>query len=55
VVSGHSHRPLIRTKDDVLYVNPGSIGPRRFKLPISFAIADFGSQPINIKFKELTE
>jgi putative phosphoesterase len=55
VVSGHSHRPLVRTKDDVLYVNPGSIGPRRFKLPISFAIADFGSQPINIKFKELTE
>jgi uncharacterized protein len=55
VVSGHSHRPLIRTKDDVLYVNPGSIGPRRFKLPISFAIADFGSQPINVKFKELTE
>src|SRR5438105_14237074 len=28
-VSGHSHRPLIRTKDEVLYVNPGSIWPRR--------------------------
>jgi uncharacterized protein len=35
VVSGHSHRPLIQERDDVLYVNPGSAGPRRFKLPIA--------------------
>jgi len=35
VVSGHSHKPLIETLDDVLYVNPGSAGPRRFTLPIS--------------------
>ena len=35
VVSGHSHRPLVREKDGVLYVNPGSAGPRRFSLPIS--------------------
>lgn len=35
VVSGHSHKPLITTRDGVLYVNPGSAGPRRFKLPIS--------------------
>ena len=35
VVSGHSHKPLIETRDDVLYVNPGSAGPRRFSLPIS--------------------
>jgi uncharacterized protein len=35
VVSGHSHRPLIEERDGVLYVNPGSCGPRRFKLPIS--------------------
>jgi uncharacterized protein len=37
VVSGHSHRPLIREHDGVLYVNPGSAGPRRFKLPIAVA------------------
>lgn len=37
VVSGHSHRPGIREQDGVLYVNPGSAGPRRFKLPISVA------------------
>jgi uncharacterized protein len=35
VVSGHSHKPLVRTRDGVVYVNPGSAGPRRFKLPIS--------------------
>ena len=35
VVHGHSHRPRIVTRDGVLYVNPGSAGPRRFKLPLS--------------------
>jgi putative phosphoesterase len=35
VVSGHSHQPLITTRDGVLYINPGSAGPRRFRLPIS--------------------
>jgi hypothetical protein len=37
VVSGHSHRPRIERRDSVLYVNPGSAGPRRFKLPIALA------------------
>jgi len=35
VVSGHSHRPSVVERDGVLYVNPGSSGPRRFKLPIT--------------------
>ena len=35
VVSGHSHRPKIEERGAVLYVNPGSCGPRRFTLPIS--------------------
>ena len=35
VVAGHSHKPSARVEDDVLYVNPGSAGPRRFTLPIS--------------------
>ncbi len=38
VISGHSHRPKIETKNGVLYLNPGSAGPRRFKLPIALAI-----------------
>ncbi|MGJ7502972.1 metallophosphoesterase family protein [Variovorax sp. ZT5P49] len=37
VVSGHSHKPKVEERDGVLYVNPGSAGPRRFKLPISVA------------------
>jgi uncharacterized protein len=38
VISGHSHRPKIETKNGVVYVNPGSAGPRRFKLPVAVAI-----------------
>jgi putative phosphoesterase len=32
---GHSHKPMIETRDGVLFVNPGSAGPRRFKLPVA--------------------
>jgi putative phosphoesterase len=35
IVSGHSHKPLVERRNGILYVNPGSCGPRRFKLPIS--------------------
>jgi putative phosphoesterase len=35
VISGHSHRPAIFERESVLYVNPGSAGPRRFRLPVS--------------------
>jgi uncharacterized protein len=35
IVSGHSHKPLIEERAGILYINPGSCGPRRFKLPIS--------------------
>ena len=37
VVSGHSHRPVVERRDGVLYVNPGSAGRRRFRLPIALA------------------
>ena len=37
VVSGHSHQPVVTERDGVLYVNPGSAGPRRFRLPITAA------------------
>jgi putative phosphoesterase len=40
VVSGHSHRPLSRREGGVLYVNPGSAGPRRFKLPASLGFLE---------------
>lgn len=35
VIAGHSHRPLKQRRDGVLYFNPGSAGPRRFRLPIA--------------------
>jgi putative phosphoesterase len=38
VVSGHSHKASIENKDGVLYLNPGSAGPRRFKLPVTIAL-----------------
>ncbi|WOB28471.1 MULTISPECIES: metallophosphoesterase family protein [Xanthomonas] len=45
VISGHSHKPSIQTRDGVLYINPGSAGPRRFKLPISVATLWLGNGP----------
>jgi uncharacterized protein len=49
VISGHSHRPGIETVDGVLYLNPGSAGPRRFSLPITLAILELtesGIRPV---------
>lgn len=48
VISGHSHRPLIEWRKGVLYLNPGSAGPRRFTLPISLGLVTMnadGLQP----------
>lgn len=44
VVSGHSHRPEITRREDVLYLNPGSAGRRRFRLPVTLAILDLSGQ-----------
>jgi len=46
VISGHSHRPGIETIDGVLYLNPGSAGPRRFSLPITLAILELTASGI---------
>lgn len=45
VISGHSHKPLIETRKGVLYLNPGSAGPRRFKLPICVAHLHLDATP----------
>jgi putative phosphoesterase len=37
VISGHSHKPQAETRRSVLYLNPGSAGPRRFRLPVTVA------------------
>lgn len=47
VVSGHSHRPLIDEKNGVLFINPGSAGPRRFKLPVSIATLEISAGKVH--------
>lgn len=42
VISGHSHQPKQYVENGVLYLNPGSAGPRRFRLPVSVATLDLG-------------
>jgi putative phosphoesterase len=53
VISGHSHRPNIETIDGVLYLNPGSAGPRRFTLPIALATLELGERGIRARIHEL--
>jgi putative phosphoesterase len=54
VVSGHSHRPRIETRDGVVFLNPGSAGPRRFKLPISVARVQVDAGGIHAEIIELS-
>jgi uncharacterized protein len=53
IVHGHSHQPRIDRRDDVLYVNPGSIGPRRFRLPVSMAKVTFDRQELAVHLVDL--
>jgi putative phosphoesterase len=53
VVSGHSHKPAIARRDGVLYLNPGSAGPRRFKLPVALARLTVGTRSLRARIVEL--
>ncbi|HKW61522.1 MAG TPA: metallophosphoesterase family protein [Candidatus Acidoferrum sp.] len=53
VVSGHSHQPGESVRDGVLYINPGSAGPRRFQLPVTVARLNLGCTPFKVEFVEL--
>ena len=53
VVSGHSHKPGKIERDGVLYVNPGSAGPRRFQLPATVARLNLAEEPWYLEFVEL--
>ncbi|HEY6386748.1 MAG TPA: metallophosphoesterase family protein [Candidatus Acidoferrum sp.] len=53
VVSGHSHKPGQTEKDGVLYINPGSAGPRRFYLPVTVARLDLETRPWKVEFIDL--
>ena len=49
VVAGHSHRPAKERREGVLYVNPGSAGPRRFSLPVTVARLTLPAQRVLLK------
>lgn len=53
VVSGHSHKPKKEMHDGVLYLNPGSAGPRRFSLPASIALLEIANEEIHVRFVNL--
>jgi putative phosphoesterase len=53
VVSGHSHKPSIEERGGVLFLNPGSAGPRRFKLPISVACLYVADTTVHARIVDL--
>lgn len=53
VISGHSHQPSISRRNDVLYLNPGSAGPRRFRLPVSVALMTVTEDAVDARIVEL--
>lgn len=53
VITGHSHKPSITTKNNVLYINPGSAGPRRFKLPVTVGILNINGNELEPRIIEL--
>jgi putative phosphoesterase len=53
VVSGHTHKPLIEDRDGVLFINPGSAGPRRFQLPISIGELTIDGKSVTARTMEL--
>ncbi len=55
IVSGHSHRPLIERRDGVLYVNPGSAGPRRFNLPIAIGELSIAGGAVSARIVNLAD
>ena len=54
VVSGHSHKPAREELSGVLYINPGSAGPRRFQLPVTVGRVNLSEKPWSVEFIELS-
>jgi len=53
VIAGHSHKPRLERRDGVLFLNPGSAGPRRFRLPVSLARLDLGARGVDAEILTL--
>ena len=54
VVSGHSHKPSQTERNGVMFLNPGSAGPRRFKLPVTVARLNLRESPWSVQFIDLS-
>jgi predicted phosphodiesterase len=54
-VTGHSHKPLIDWRGDTLYLNPGSAGRRRFKLPVTLALLEVSADAIEPSLVQLVD
>ncbi|MCQ2032950.1 MULTISPECIES: metallophosphoesterase family protein [Stutzerimonas stutzeri subgroup] len=54
VIAGHSHKPKVGRRDGVLYINPGSAGPRRFSLPISLALLELNDGDAQVELISLS-
>ena len=54
VIAGHSHKPKVERRDGVLYVNPGSAGPRRFSLPICLALLELNDGQAQVELISLS-
>ncbi|MBZ5660009.1 MAG: metallophosphatase family protein [Acidobacteriia bacterium] len=55
VISGHSHKPARTEHGGVLFLNPGSAGPRRFQLPVTLARLDLSEEPWSVQFIDLLD
>jgi len=55
VISGHTHQAEQWEREGVLYLNPGSAGPRRFNLPVTLALVDVGSAPWKVEIVVLLQ
>ena len=55
VVYGHSHKPSVTRRDDVLYLNPGSAGPRRFSLPVTVALLHLDVAEVRAEIVQLID
>ncbi|GFO60737.1 phosphoesterase [Geomonas silvestris] len=53
IVTGHSHRALVEEREGVLYLNPGSAGPRRFRLPVTVALLTVNEGKLGVEIVDL--
>ncbi len=53
IISGHTHKPLVERREGVLFLNPGSAGPKRFNLPVCLALIEIDNNLINTRIVEI--